>query len=68
MAQPEDRMNAAQTAEYMGTSVSYLYKLRCQGRGPYSYKTDGKHLVYNKAEVDAWLYRRRLASMRGGAL
>ena len=67
MAQPEEEMTVQQVAAYLNTSVSFLYKLRCLGRGPLSYK-NGKYLAYRKSDVDAWAYRRRVASMRGGAL
>ena len=47
-----------ETARYTGLSKSYLYKLTSGGGIPF-YKPQGKHIYFNKEELDKWLLRNR---------
>lgn len=47
-----------ETAQYTGLSKSYLYKLTSGGGIPF-YKPQGKHIFFNKEELDKWLLRNR---------
>ena len=49
-------LNFDETASYTGLSKSYLYKLTSKASIPH-FKPQGKHLYFNKAEVDQWLQR-----------
>lgn len=44
-----------------GLSKSYLYKLTCSGEIPH-YKPTGKHLYFDRAEIEAWLKQNRIAT------
>tara|TARA_A100001391_G_scaffold12331_3_gene7262 strand:+ start:7297 stop:7500 length:204 start_codon:yes stop_codon:yes gene_type:complete len=41
-------------ADYLGLSKSLLDKLRCYGGGP-AYTKLGRAVIYNTADLDAWL-------------
>ena len=45
-----------EVALYTGLSKSYLYKLTSAAEIPH-FKPQGKHIYFNKAEVDQWLQR-----------
>lgn len=42
-----------------GLSKSHIYKLTCNSQIPY-YKPTGKHLYFDRAEVEAWMKRNRV--------
>lgn len=48
--------NFDEAASYTGLSKSYLYKCTSAGTIPH-FKPQGKHIYFNKAEVDQWLQR-----------
>jgi len=50
-------------AAYTGLSKSHLYKLTCSGGIP-CYKPQGKHIYFNKQELDHWLLQNRKATTR----
>jgi predicted DNA-binding transcriptional regulator AlpA len=54
-------MRTAQAAEHVGLSASTLEKLRVFGGGPRFIKL-GKTVVYDTADLDAWLAAHRRAS------
>lgn len=54
-------LNFDEVAAYTGLSKSYLYKLTCTGGIP-CYKPQGKHLYFNKQEIDQWLLQNRKAT------
>jgi len=54
-------LNFDEVAAYTGLSKSYLYKLTCSGGIP-CYKPQGKHIYFNKPEVDRWLLQNRKAT------
>ncbi|MBK8622692.1 MAG: helix-turn-helix domain-containing protein [Saprospiraceae bacterium] len=43
--------------------LSYLYKLTCSGGIP-CYKPQGKHIYFNKQEIDQWLMQNKKATTR----
>ena len=45
-----------EAAQYTGLSKSYLYKLTSTAGIPH-FKPQGKHIYFNKEEVDQWLQR-----------
>ena len=47
-------LNFDEVAVYTGLSKSHLYKLTSTGGIP-CYKPSGKHIYFNKLEVDKWL-------------
>lgn len=54
-------LNTPETADRIGTSVSYLNKLRCAGGGPVFVKM-GRLVRYRPEDVDAYLDARRRTS------
>lgn len=56
-------LNFDEVADYTGLSKSYLYKLTCSGGIP-CYKPQGKHIYFNKQEIDQWLLQNRKATTR----
>ena len=44
-----------------GLSKSYLYRLTCTNQIPF-YKPNGKHIYFDRAEVEAWMKQNRVAS------
>lgn len=48
--------NFDEAAAYTGLSKSYLYKLT-SGAQICHYKPQGKHIYFNKVELDQWLQR-----------
>jgi excisionase family DNA binding protein len=56
-------LNFDEVAAYTGLSKSYLYKLTCSGGVP-CYKPQGKHIYFNKEEIDLWLLQNRKATTR----
>jgi excisionase family DNA binding protein len=54
-------LNFDEVAAYTGLSKSYLYKLTCSGGIP-CYKPQGKHIYFNKPEIDQWLLKNRKAT------
>jgi len=56
-------LNFDEVAAYTGLSKSYLYKLTCSGGIP-CYKPQGKHIYFNKPEIDQWLLQNRKVTTR----
>jgi len=57
-----ERMRAPQAAEYLGISASTLAKLRVYGGGPAFLKLGRRTVVYEKADLDAWVATRKFNS------
>lgn len=49
----------ADVAALTGMSKSHIYKLTCTNQIPH-YKPNGKHLYFDRAEVEAWMKRGRV--------
>lgn len=49
-------------AMYTGLSKHYLYKLTSKSEIPFS-KPNGKHIYFEKSQIDAWLLRNRNSSI-----
>jgi len=56
-------LNFEEVAAYTGLSKSYLYKLTSSGGIP-CFKPQGKHIYFNKQEIDSWLMQNRKATTR----
>lgn len=54
-------LTAEETAQYMGISKNYLYKLTMRRAIPF-YKPLGKKCYFNRKEVEAWLQSNKCAS------
>jgi predicted DNA-binding transcriptional regulator AlpA len=54
-------LTTPETADCIGTSVSYLNKLRCAGGGPVFVKM-GRLVRYRPEDIDAYLDARRRSS------
>ena len=52
-------LRVPQAAEYLGLSKSALDKFRCYGGGP-AYAKLGTTVVYQAADLDAWVAARRI--------
>lgn len=55
------KMRTEAAATYVGLGISTLEKLRLCGGGPVYYKV-GKAVVYDPADLDAWLASNRRSS------
>lgn len=62
-----DDLTIERAASYTGYSVSYLYNLRCDDRGPRSYRRHGR-LWYRRRDLDDFLEKGIRESTRGGVL
>jgi excisionase family DNA binding protein len=47
-----------EVSDYTGLSKSFLYKLTCKNEIP-CYKPLGKHIYFNKEEIDSWLLQNK---------
>jgi len=54
-------LNFNEVVAYTGLSSSYLYKLTSTGGIP-CYKPQGKHIYFDKSEIDGWLLSNRKAT------
>lgn len=50
----EPLVKTAQVAEYLGTTVNQLMRLRFEGKGP-KYVRLGRSIRYRWADVDSWV-------------
>lgn len=62
------RMSTTQVEEHTGIPAATLRFWRHKGNiGPASYTLGGRKVVYDVADVDAWLAEQKKATLRGGA-
>ncbi len=54
-------LTSGEAAEYLGVSRSYIYKLTMRREIPH-YKPMGKMCYFNRAELEQWLQRNRVAT------
>jgi|SRR3972149_4609526 len=54
--QNEKPLSFREAHEYLGISLSYLYKLTSQNKIPH-FKPNGKIIYFSKAELDQWIMR-----------
>lgn len=54
-------LTTKEAAQYMGVSMSYLYKLTMLNQIPH-YKPTGKLCFFNRLEIDEWLQRNRVST------
>ena len=57
----KQRLSVREAAQCLGLSVSTLNKLRVFGGGPTFFKL-GRRVVYDRADLDAWMDARRRQS------
>jgi excisionase family DNA binding protein len=50
-----------EAAEYLGTTVNYLYKLTSQ-QHRIPYYAPGRKLLFKRAELDEWIEKSRVAT------
>ncbi|WP_337181416.1 helix-turn-helix domain-containing protein [Shinella sp.] len=60
------KLRTAEAAAYTALGISTLEKLRVIGGGPAYYKV-GKAVVYDPADLDAWLASNRCSSTSAAA-
>lgn len=60
-----ERLNTADAALYLGKPVPTLRWWRHKNLGPRSYLL-GRSVVYDRADLDAWLADQKAATVRGG--
>ncbi len=51
----QTKMRASEAAHYLRLAVSTLARMRCYGAGPRFAKIGNRLVVYDKADLDAWL-------------
>ena len=54
-------LNLDEVSVFSGLSKSYLYKLTCSGGIP-CYKPQGKHIYFDKVEIEQWLLQNKKAT------
>ena len=52
------KLRASEAADYLRMATSTLAKLRCQGGGPRFAKAGPRLVIYDRADLDAWLAER----------
>jgi predicted DNA-binding transcriptional regulator AlpA len=55
---PSSKLRVQQAAQYLKLSQSTLNKLRCLGGGPRFAKAGPRIVIYDRADLDAWLESR----------
>lgn len=60
------RLTTTQAEEYTGVPAATLRYWRSRGEGPASYTLGGRRVVYDLADLDAWLDAQKKATVRGG--
>jgi predicted DNA-binding transcriptional regulator AlpA len=55
-------LRAPAAAEYLGISASTLAKMRLRGDGPFYMKAGPRVVLYDLADLDAWLGTRKRRS------
>ena len=60
------KLRAPAAAEYLQISTSTLAKMRLRGDGPVYFKAGARIVLYDMAELDAWLAQRRRLSTSSG--
>lgn len=56
------KFRAPQAAQYIGLSPSTLAKMRLRGDGPIYSKAGARIVIYDRADLDAWLASQRRTS------
>jgi excisionase family DNA binding protein len=67
MAQADELLTVEEAADLLGVKVRTVYEYRNRGTGPLSWRA-GKRLVFPRSGVDAYLVRKREASLKGQGL
>ena len=54
-------LKAREAAEYIGTTLNYLYKLTSRHKIPY-YSPTGRRCLFKREELDAWIEKSRVST------
>lgn len=54
-------LKAIEAAEYIGTTLNYLYKLTSHHKIPY-YSPTGRKCLFKREELDAWIEKSRVST------
>ena len=54
-------LKAREAAEYIGTTLNYLYKLTSNHKIPY-YSPTGRKCLFKREELDAWIEKSRVST------
>lgn len=57
-----EKLRAPAAAEYLGLSTSTLAKMRLRGDGPAYAKAGARVVLYDRADIDAWIDGRKRRS------
>jgi len=57
----KELFNTQEASKYMGVSVHHLHRLTSEKQIPY-YKPGGRLCFFERAELDAWIRKNRIAS------
>lgn len=60
---PKQRLNEAETAQYVGMSRPWLRLARMRGMGP-NYIRIGRAIRYDTSDLDSWLSQNRVVCSR----
>ena len=61
------KLRTPEAAQYLGLSQSTLAKMRLRGDGPAYFKAGRRIVLYDPADLEAWLAARRRFSTSEGA-
>lgn len=61
IASPKEWLSAREASEYTGLGFSTMAKLRLQG-GSAPFSKIGEKVLYNRADLDAWIMSKRVAN------
>ena len=61
-ASPAAPMTVEQAADFLGLSVSYIYRLTSERRIPHFKSQGGKRTYFDPDDLRAWAYGRRVAT------
>lgn len=62
MTNQPTKLRAPEAARYLRMGDSTLAKLRCSGGGPSFVKMGPRIVLYDRADLDAWLAEKKYAS------
>lgn len=68
MTANSSKLRAPQAASYIGLSASTLAKMRLRGDGPMYSKAGPRIVIYDRADLDAWLLSQRRRSTSDTAI
>jgi excisionase family DNA binding protein len=67
MTQTDELLTVEEAAHLLGVKVTTMYMNRTRGTGPLGSRR-GRRLVFRRSDLDSFLLRERLATLRGAGL